>query len=74
MESDTRHLRLWASLAEQRVADPFGLDFVAAMMETGTPALRFLSASGEFRPPEPDPPERVVFDLRLPGPDDPHTD
>ena len=43
-------------------------------METGTPALRFLSASGEFRPPEPDPPERVVFDLRLPGPDDPHTD
>jgi len=29
---------------------------------------------GEFRPPEPDPPERVVFDLRLPGPDDPHTD
>jgi hypothetical protein len=37
-------------------------------------ALRFLSASGEFGPPEPHPPERVVIDLRLPGPDDPDTD
>ena len=33
-----------------------------------------LSASDEFRPPEPDPPERVVIDLRLPGPDDQDTD
>ena len=43
-------------------------------METGTPALRFLSARGEFRPLEPDSSDRVVFDLRLPGPVDPHTD
>ena len=40
----------------------------------GNAALRCLSASGEFRPPDPDPPERVVIELRLPGPDDPHTD
>jgi hypothetical protein len=33
-----------------------------------------LSASDEFRPPEPDPPEPVVIDLRLPGPDDQDTD
>jgi hypothetical protein len=33
-----------------------------------------LSASDEFRPPAPVPPERVVIDLRLPGPDDQDTD
>jgi hypothetical protein len=37
-------------------------------------ALRFLSAFREFRPPEADPPERVVIDPRLPGPDVPDTD
>jgi hypothetical protein len=36
-------------------------------------AVRFL-AMGDFRPPEPHPPERVVIDLRLPASDDSDTD
>lgn len=40
----------------------------------GDAVLRFLDASGEFRPPETEPPERVVIDLRLPGPHEPAPD
>jgi hypothetical protein len=41
---------------------------------TGAERSLMRAGSREFRQPEPDPPERVVIDLRLPGPDDPDTD
>ena len=41
---------------------------------TGAERSLIRAGSREFKPPEPDPPERVVLDLRLPGLGDPDTD
>lgn len=52
-----------------------GIEMVAFFVVlTGAERSLIRAGSGELRPPEPDPPERVVVDLRLPGLGDPDTD